>query len=91
MTTLVLIADAEAGQPLVGPESAARLGRMGFSHITLLRDRVSTAVVLEGWAFNPAEVDDALHTVFADGGVSVRAFHEVEQVVIANQKGRDLA
>ena len=90
MATLVLIADAGAGEPLVGPGSAARLGRIGVSHITLLRDRVSTAVVLEGWAFNPAGVDDAVRAVFADGGSRVRTFHEIEHVVISGEKERDL-
>lgn len=88
MATLVLIADIDAGDPLVGPDSATRLGRIGVSHITLLRDGISTAVVLEGWAFNPAGIDDAVRAVFADGGPRVRTFHEIEHVVIAGEKGR---
>ena len=91
MTTLVLIADTDAGEPLVGPDSAARLGRIGVSHITLLRDTVSTAVVLEGWAFNPAAVDDAVRAVFADGGSRVRTFHEIEHVVISEEKERGIS
>jgi hypothetical protein len=91
MATLVLIADSDAGDPLVGPRSAARLGRMGVTHITLLRDRVSTAVVLEGWAFNPAEVDDAVRAVFSDGPSRVRTFHEIEHVVISGEKERGVS
>jgi hypothetical protein len=91
MATLVLIADTDAGEPLVGPDSAARLGRIGVSHITLLRDTVSTAVVLEGWAFNPAGVDDAVRAVFADGGSRVRTFHEIEHVVISEEKERGIS
>jgi len=88
MATLVLIADGNAGEPFVGPDSAARLGRIGVSHITLLSDRESTAVVLEGWAFDPAEVDDAVAAVFRDGGSRVRTFHEVERVVISSESER---
>ncbi len=91
MPSLVLMADADAAQPLVGPDSAAQLRRMGVSHITLLRDRVSTAVVLEGWAFDPAAVDDAVRAVFADGGSAVQAFHEIEHVVISQERERDIS
>lgn len=90
MATLVLIADAGAGEPVVGPSSAARLGRIGVSHITLLRDRVSTAVVLEGWAFDPAGIDEAVRAVFADRGSQVRTFHEVEHVAISGENERDI-
>ena len=91
MATLVLIADIDAGDPLVGPDSATRLGRIGVSHITLLRDGISTAVVLEGWAFNPAGIDDAVRAVFADGGPRVRTFHEIEHVVISGEKERGVS
>lgn len=91
MATLVLIADLDAGDPLVGPDSATRLGRIGVSHITLLQDGASTAVVLEGWAFNPAGIDDAVRAVFADGGPRVRTFHEIEHVVISGEKGRGVS
>jgi hypothetical protein len=90
MATLVLIADNDSGEPLVGPDSAMRLGRIGVSHITLLRDRASTAVVLEGWAFNPAGIDEAVRAVFADGGQRVRTFHEIEHVAITGEKEREL-
>ena len=91
MATLVLIADNDAGDALVGPESATRLGRIGVSHITLLQDEVSTAVVLEGWAFDPAGIDDAVRAVFADRAARVRAFHEVEHVVISSEKERGVS
>lgn len=91
MATLVLIADDDAGEPTVGPDAATRLGRMGVSHITLLSDRVSTAVVLEGWAFNPAAVDDAVRAVFVDPASRVRTFHEIEHVVISGKKERGVS
>jgi hypothetical protein len=72
MATLVLIADIDAGDPL-------------------LRDGISTAVVLEGWAFNPAGIDDAVRAVFADGGPRVRTFHEIEHVVISGEKERGVS
>lgn len=38
----------------IGPAEAAQLGALGVTSVTLLRDARTVAVVLEGWAFNPA-------------------------------------
>lgn len=38
----------------IGSAEAARLGALGVTNVTLLRDAETVAVVLEGWAFSPA-------------------------------------
>ena len=38
----------------IGSTEAARLGALGVTNVTLLRDAQTVAVVLEGWAFSPA-------------------------------------
>ena len=38
----------------IGSTEAARLAALGVTNVCLLRDGDSVAVVLEGWAFNPA-------------------------------------
>ncbi len=84
MTTVMLIADNHAGEPVVGPDAAERLGSLGITRISLLRDTSSTAVVLEGWAFDPARIDEASRAVFPAGGASLRTFHEVQQVGVSS-------
>jgi hypothetical protein len=84
MTTVMLIADNHAGQPVVGPDAAERLGSLGITRIALLRDESSTAVVLEGWAFDPARTDEATRAVFPAGGTRLRTFHEVQHVAVSS-------
>lgn len=38
----------------IGSVEGARLAGLGVTHVTLLRDAESVAIVLEGWAFNPS-------------------------------------
>jgi hypothetical protein len=80
MTTVLIVADRPAGEPVVGPDVAERLATLGISRITLLRDPSSTAVVLEGWAFDPARTNEATGALFPTGGANLRTYHEVQYV-----------
>ncbi len=82
MATVMLVADRHAGEPVVGPDVAERLAGLGITRITLLRDRSSIAVVLEGWAFDPAHIDEAVQVVFPTGGSTIRILHEIERVAV---------
>lgn len=83
MATVMLVADIHAGQPVLGPDAAQRLGRLGVTHIALLRVLSSTAIVLEGWAFDPGRASDAVRAVFPDGIAGLRTFHEVSHVGVS--------
>jgi hypothetical protein len=86
MAMVMLVADIQSGEPVLGPDAAQRLGSLGITRIALLRDLSSTAVVLEGWAFDPARTDEAIRAVFPAGGASLRTFHDVEYVGVAPPK-----
>ena len=86
MATVLLVAERHAGEPLVGPDVAERLANLGISRITLLRDVSSTAVILEGWAFDPARTDEATKAVFPAGGASLRTYHEVQYVGVSSAR-----
>lgn len=83
MAMVMLLADFQSGEPVLGPDAAQRLGSLGITRIALLRDLSSTAVVLEGWAFDPARTDEAIRAVFPAGGAGLRTFHDVEYVGVA--------
>jgi hypothetical protein len=90
MAMVMLVAEIDAGEPVLGPNVAERLGSLGITRVTLLRDLSSTAVVLEGWAFDPSRTDEAIRAVFPVGSASLRKFHEVQQVgVSAAQQRRE--
>jgi hypothetical protein len=80
MAIALLVAGSEAGEPIVGPETAAALRALGVSRISLLRDGSMTGVVLEGWAFRPADVGEATRAIFPAAREEIRTFHEVEHV-----------
>lgn len=85
MTTVMLIADSHDEEPVMGPDAAQRLGSLGITRIALLRDTSSTAIVLEGWAFDPARTDEATRALFPAGGDSLRTFHEVQHVGVSSR------
>jgi hypothetical protein len=87
MAIALLVAGSEAGEPVVGPDAAERLAGLGISRISLLQDSSGNGVVLEGWAFDPARIDEAIRAMFPDGGTGVRVLREVEDVAVAMASG----
>lgn len=83
MAMAMLIGSRDIGQPVVGPTAVARLAALGITRISLLGDRSGFGVVLEGWAFDPARIDEAVRAVFPDGADAVRAFGEIEQIAVS--------
>ena len=83
MAMAMLVAGSDTGQPVVGPTAVGRLASLGIMRISLLGDRSGFGVVLEGWAFDPTRVDEAVRVVFPDGGDAVRVFGEIEQVAVS--------
>lgn len=89
MAIAMLVPDAGGTEPTLGPETAERLAALGISRVALLRDPAGVGVVLEGWAFDPADLDDAVRVVFPDGAEGVRTLREIGLVALAPwQEGR---
>lgn len=84
MAMALLVARSAAGDPAVGPEVAERLAGSGISRMSLLRDRSSVGIVLEGWAFDPTQMDEVVRVLFPAGVAEVRVFREVENVVVTS-------
>jgi hypothetical protein len=78
----MLVAGPDAAEPIVGPDAAERLSRLGITRVSLLADPSGIGVVMEGWAFDPAHVIEALRIVFPDGPAAIRVFREIEQVAV---------
>lgn len=83
MAVVMLVTGSETVEPVVGPEAAERLAQVGITRVSLLSDPSGIGVVLEGWAFSPADVDAVVRAMFPDGGAGVRVFREVEHVAVA--------
>jgi hypothetical protein len=87
MAIAMLVAAADTPEPTVGPEAAERLAQLGISRITVLADRFGIGVVLEGWAFDPTRIEEAVLAMFPDGRAGVRLLHEIELVAVAVAAG----
>jgi hypothetical protein len=83
----MLVAGPETSEPVIGPEAAERLARLGITRVSLLADPSGVGVVMEGWAFDLAQVDQAVRAMFPDGGAGVRIFREIEHVAVSVASG----
>lgn len=90
MAVVMLVAGSDSAEPVMGPEAAERLARVGITRVALLSDSSGVGVVLEGWAFNPADIGEAVGAMFPNGGSDVRVLREVEHVAVApaSKEGR---
>lgn len=87
MAIVLLVAATDAGEPNVGPAAAEQLRQFGISRISLLRDGLTTGVVLEGWAFDPAQADEATRAIFPGSSAAIQTFHEIEHVAVSGPRG----
>jgi hypothetical protein len=74
---VLLVEDAEA---TISATTSQHLARIGVSHVELLRDAHTTAIVLEGWAFDPERTDEIARVVTP--GLEVRTLRPVMRVVV---------
>src|SRR5437867_3088105 len=83
MAMLVLLMPT-AGQHLVlEAEAAGRLAGLGVTHVSVLRDEETVAVVLEGWAFDPGSSAEPAAALVSDGTLPVRTLRPLAHVAVA--------
>jgi hypothetical protein len=82
MAVAMLVVDVKAGQPIVGPAAATRLASLGVTHLSVLGDHAEIGIVLEGWSFDPARIEDAVRAVLPDS-TAVRVLREIEHVAVS--------
>jgi hypothetical protein len=63
MAMAVLLLDADFGETRIAPSLVRRLGRLGITHVSVVGDASGFALVVEGWAFDPASVDQVARLV----------------------------
>ena len=86
MAVAMLVGDRQLGQPVVGPKAVSRLAELGITRVSLLGDQTGIGVVLEGWAFDPARIDEVTRALFPAGGASLRTFHELQHVGVTSRR-----
>jgi hypothetical protein len=77
---VVLVPEAESRTSL-DPATVNALAQLGVTSVSLARDDDTTAVVLEGWAFDPTR-PDAVLAALGTGG-RARALLPIGQLAVA--------
>jgi len=79
---MVLLLDASGGELELGASAVAELAKLGVTSLSLLRDRSTVGVVLEGWLFDPERCAGAATAAIAAGG-GVKGLHPVMHMAVA--------
>ncbi len=63
MGQLVLLMPTDRAQVPIGPTAIEALARLGVTSASLAADSRTTAIILEGWAFDPARSGAAIEAL----------------------------
>ncbi|MBA3778742.1 MAG: hypothetical protein H0X16_05500 [Chloroflexi bacterium] len=80
---VVLLMQRGDREPSVGPTMAAGLARLGVTSVAIVGDPQTVAVVLEGWAFDPAGSADSVSALFAGRGPGIRTLQPVMEMAVS--------
>jgi hypothetical protein len=69
--------------PALQPAALEKLVQLGVTNVSLLRDRTTVGLVLEGWAFDPKRARDAARAV-AGASEGVRTLRPLMQMAVAS-------
>lgn len=84
---LLLLGETESAVEL-GPDVAEALAALGVTNVTLLRDEHTTAVALEGWAFDADRSADAAARAVGASGHGVSVLRPVLESAIHRLRGQ---
>lgn len=87
MAIVVLLKDGEDPAVVLSSLASARLAALGVTSVSVVRDRRSVGVILEGWAFDPATAPAAADELFGSVGRPVRTLREVIHVAVMPPDG----
>ena len=82
MGLLVLLVPADQGDLALGAPAARALARLGVTTLSLARDDRTTAVILDGWAFDAGQPGAVLSALGKAWG-EARTLQQVMQVAVS--------
>jgi len=76
MAIVLLLREGDDPEVLITSLASARLAALGVTSVSLVRDRGSVGVVLEGWAFDASSASAAAVELFGPGRPPFRTLRE---------------
>lgn len=83
MATMLVLNDPASEAGVFDAPAAGALARLGVTSITVLGDEDGVAVVLEGWAFDPAIAGAEAAAIVTGGRGHVRILRPLLQAAIS--------
>jgi hypothetical protein len=83
---MVVLVDAGPGAGALEPAAAEQLAALGVTGVSVVHDDVGTGVVLEGWAFDPADAGDEAAAIVAGNRKCVRRLHPLLESRVSTER-----
>jgi hypothetical protein len=83
LSTLIILLPGHHEVSL-NPEVAARLGDLGVTNVSVLRDDETVGFVLEGWAFDPDRSADAAQAILDGDGCAARKLQPLMHMAVSH-------
>lgn len=80
---LVVLLEEKGREPALSQLVLGELARLGITSVSLLSDKRTVGLVLEGWAFDPARSAEAACVAVAGAETSARTLHPRVQIAVS--------
>jgi hypothetical protein len=80
---LVVLLEANGREPALSQRALGELARLGITSVSLLSDKRTVGLVLEGWAFDPARSAQAAREAVAGAESGARTLHPLVQMAVS--------
>ena len=85
---MVVLVNAGPGTGAIDTDAARALARLGVTSVTLVRDDSHVGVVLDGWAFDPADAGENAAAIVAHGRGRVRTLRPLLHTAVCVDAAR---
>lgn len=87
MAIMVVLLPVSEADPALAPATVSRLALLGITSVALLRGDRTSALVLEGWAFDPSRsAEEAVSAVTTDGS-RVQTLYPIAEMAVSTTPG----
>ena len=83
MPMLVVLIPASEAEPSLQPTALSKLGQLGVTSVAVVRDDLTLALVVEGWAFDPSRSADAVVGAVAARTSGARTLYPVMHMAVS--------
>jgi hypothetical protein len=80
---LVVLIPASEAEPSLQPTALSKLAQLGVTSVAVVRDDLTLALVVEGWAFDPSRSAEAVVDAVAARALGPRTLYPVTHMAVS--------